>query len=790
MKMGKKVKNFIATVIVCSALITGRPAHAWLWPTIDITQISTFVSSITQCIGQVATATAQIKNYTETIHAIGDQVSSIAQYVTDLKNEISKIISLVNEITTSITYGVHTIDSILQDIEAQVSGMENQEEEIADEVEEDIEEEIDDEETDEEDVQKTLNEALEETKKAQEETAATIKQAEGTISTITDQANASIDNLMSSILNDELLSEEQQNELKQEAEDVKTQISDLENHANEVLNKMENDLNEENKNIIDAYADYSKGIGDYYNQEITREELTAKGEEFKENISSADSSVNKDELNGLFDEVNSVVEAVDNLKEDISNGVANNKDYSDEEIPQEENKADQGDKVSINDKMEKKIQNISLANLTNHTTYVFSFHSDQTHQHAKGIAKKLKTGYYGVDQDFLLSRELVCDKNAKLDDLADKPEKGIEWFKDCVIKAKTEKEYWCPNASDEKAIAQCDPFKLSKGLYKKKYKNEGVYKHLFEDYSMANIVGLNKIKQYATTWQDLSNKESTLSTLQDQFSKIDNTRNAYALQSIIDLESPQLWSRLRRIDSLERAKDVINYYRQQPTLYLDGRQGNEDYSDAQKEEPGTLEIDVGDGKTEDKTIMSHVMLHLCGLKAKDISIDPKKKGTKEEGKEIEKAEGKIKDCMFKYANLATRGGDAKFGNIEAVGQSGERTRSRDDVMKEWRGKEIKTLTDSMFHTLYMATVNNFRSSKDYAKLSDGEVNIVSIQKGIKKAKEARDDYSSGAQNNYYSAQQILTVIDADAQSLQTEIIRDIASMSYNFFDTVDDGGEK
>lgn len=777
MKMGKKVKNFIATVIICNALIIGRPAHAWLWPTIDMTQICTFISSITQSIGQVATATAQIKNYTATIHAIGDQVSSIAKYVTDLKNEISKIVALVNDIMLSVSYGVHTIESILQDIEAQIDGTEEQEEDIAKEAVEDIEDALDNEETKEEDVQETLDEALEETTKVQEETVATIKQAEESITTIAGQANESVDKLMDTILDDKLLSEDQQNQLKEEAGNVKSQINDLQTHAEEVLNKVESNLNEENKNIINAYTDYAKSVGDYYNQEITREDLTTKGEEFKENISSASAAVNKDELNGLFNEVNGVVEAVDNLKENISNSVANNKDYSDEEASEEK----KIDKVSINDKMEKKIQGIASFNSSIQNTYVFSFHSEKTHQYAKGIAKKLKTGYYGVDQDFLLSRELVCDKSAKVDDLADKPENGIEWFKDCVIKAKTEKEYWCPNASDEKSIAKCDPFKLSNGLYKKKYKNEGVYKHLYEDYSMANIVGLNKIKQYATTWQDLSNKKSTLSTLQDQFAKIDTTRNAYTLQSIIDLEAPQLWSRIRRIDSLERAKDVINFYRQQPTLYLDGRQGNEDYTDAQKEEPGTLEVDVGDGETEEKTIISHMLLHLCGLKAKDVSIDPKTK------KNANEAEGKIKDCMFKFVNLATRGGKVKTGNIE---EPGSNIRSRDDVMKEWRGNEIKALTDSMFDTLYMATVNNFRSSKDYAKLSDGEVNIVSVQKGQKKAKEARDDYSSGAQTNYYSAQQILTIIDADAQNLQTEIIKDMASMSYNFFDTTaDDGGK-
>lgn len=804
MRMGKKVKNFIATVIICSALVAGHPVRAFIiWPTIDATQISTFVSMITQSVSKVANATAQIQSYTATIHAIGDQVSAVAKYVTDLKNEIAKIVSLVNDIMISLSYSVHTMDSVLKDIEAEVSGLETKQVEIANEIGDTIEDKLDDEETQEEDVQKTLDEGLQETLKAQEQTAETIKQAKETISTIATQANESVDKLMGSILNDNILSEEKQKELKQEAEDVKTQIKDMQIHADEVLGKMEKTLNEENKKVADAYKDYSQGISDYYAQKLTREELTLKGNEFKEVVASANSAVDKEALDSLYEEANGVIDSVDKLKEDITNSIANNKGYSDEddEVDQTEVSPDTDNNISVDnkgrkldidkpiiikDKIDVKIRRNSLLNKLEPVKYVFNFHSVKTHQYSKAtIAQQKNTGYYGIDQDFLLSKELVCDSKANVDDLADNPKKSMEWFKDCVIKAKTEKEYWCPKAKDESEIAKCDPFGLSKGLYKDKYKNEGVYKHLYEDYSMANIVGLNKIKQYASTWQDLSDKTSTQVTLEDQLGKIDNTRNAYSLQSVIDLESPQLWSRLRRVDALERSKNAINYFRQQTTLYLDGRPGNEDYSDAQKEEPGTLEVDVGDGETEEKTIMSHMFLHLCGIEADDISVSYENKA------QTSKAEENIKNCFFKYANLATRGGEVQMGNSEDAGTSGATVRSRDDVMMEWRGNEIKTLSDSMFDTLYMATVNNFRSSKDYAKLSDkDEVNIVSVQKDLKDAKEARDDYSAGAQINYYSARQMLTIIDADAQSLQTEIIQDMASMSYNFFDMEAKEGEE
>ena len=1001
MKMSKKVKNFVATIIICSALITGRPAHAYLWPTVDLTQISTFVSSISQSIGQVTTAIAQIENYTATIHAIGDQVSAYAKYVTEIKNAIDKIIAMVNEIMASLSYGIHTMDSILKDLEAQVFDTEYQEEEIAEEITGAVEAAVEDEKYNEADVQKILEDGKAESQKLQQQTAEAIKKAKETMATIVSESNEGVDKLMDAIAKDAVLSEDKQKELKQEAEALKTEISNFQAHAEEVLNKMEKDCDARSKEVLEAYANYSRDIADYYANKITNEELQARGNAFKESIASLKTSVNGDALNELYAEADNIVASIDRLKENISNGVANNKDYSDEDEDSQkktdrtintdkkssadrsvinkgtDDKKEQSENKSINNeikieknanvekktldkgintnlsskvinkdvgitksvgtksktinntvnlnknttqekkvidknvgiikpvdikkntinkdvgmtksvgtksktinntvnlnkntiqekkvidknvgiikpvdtksntinntvslnkdvtqekkvidknvnlnlnksvtpekkttdknvspnksadtpkntinnnininnkintnKVEKKIKKQSFFKSSGNVKYVFSFRSVKSHQYADAsIAKKKKTGYYGIDQDFLLSKELVCDSNAKVDDLLDNPKDGMKWFKDCVIKAKAEKEYWCPEAKDEKAIAKCDPFKLSKGIYKDKYRDEGVYKHLYEDYSMANIVGLSKIKQYATTWQDLSNKDSTLSSLQDQFNKIDNTRNAYSLQSVIDLESPQLWSRLRRVDALERSKNVINYYRQIPTLFLDGRSGNEDYTDAQKEEPGTMTIDVGDGESEDKTIMSHMFLHLCGLTAEDISVSSEDKDNAKE------AEEKIKKCIFKYVNLASRGGETEEDGEYVQGSS----RNRDDVMKDWQANEKKALTDSMFDTFYLATVNNFRSSKDYAKLKEGEINIVSVQKGLKNAKEARDDYSAGAQTNYYSTQQLLTIIDADAQSLQTEIIQDLASMSYSFFDMKAEEGEK
>ena len=63
-----------------------------------------------------------------------------------------------------------------------------------------------------------------------------------------------------------------------------------------------------------------------------------------------------------------------------------------------------------------------------------------------------------------------------------------------------------------------------------------------------------------------------------------------------------------------------------------------------------------------------------------------------------------------------------------------------------------------------------------------EINIASLQEDMKKNTTARDDYASGAEINYYSTMQILSIVDADAQNLQTEILKYLTELDYNFFD--------
>ena len=232
-----------------------------------------------------------------------------------------------------------------------------------------------------------------------------------------------------------------------------------------------------------------------------------------------------------------------------------------------------------------------------------------------------------------------------------------------------------------------------------------------------------------------------------------------------DIEAPKLWSEIRRVDALKRAKGVIQDFEQGINLYLDGR--DSDFVEATNRNWGTMQSDDKDGNESDavvgKAIFSNVILYKCGLRAKDISVSEKKKA---DASAIEKKEKNIADCLYKYALEASRGSEQEK-------QAG-------------RERQRKAYNDSAFNNLTLAVVNNYKSSLDYIDPSklpnpNKDKNIVSLQDGLKESTTSKDDYSIGAQINYYTAQQILSIVDADAQNQQTEILKDLETFNYNYF---------
>ena len=76
MKKGIASKKIAAYAIICGSLFVWRPAHAFIWPVIDLTEVTSFAQTIANGIGQVSNATSQLQEINKTITMVGEQVAS------------------------------------------------------------------------------------------------------------------------------------------------------------------------------------------------------------------------------------------------------------------------------------------------------------------------------------------------------------------------------------------------------------------------------------------------------------------------------------------------------------------------------------------------------------------------------------------------------------------------------------------------------------------------------------------------------------------------------------------
>ncbi len=718
------IKRILSTtvkgaMIVCLCFtISVRPAQAFIWPVIDLTEIVSFVNSITTGLNQITNAKSQLDNINNTIKTIGDQVSSVRKYAADLKGTITNIKDNVTKITQNVTETAQNLDDIATDVDETINQGLNTEKENAENTVETVESQVDSGATEEE-VQSTLDEAEQESETNKEEVNKVFDEAEDTINDSVDKAKTALDMLMDSINENGDLATEDKNKLNEEAAAIKDDFDDIKETANSILSSAREEFNAMySEQIASAFDAYSQAVSDYYAGKIDRAGLTQAGETFKNSISELDAGIDANAIGGLVSAAQDIADKVDAFKENVMNSISNSKGYSD------------GSEEAYNTQALKK-------------TYAFNYTSINE--------KALLKGVYATDSDksFLLPKELACD-GLDVADVEDDP----SHLRECVVKAKAEVELY-PNIYKE-------------SLYKD-FQKDGIYKHLREDYSIANIVSVSKSKQFAATWgalePDNDSNKGTLYVLRKTLKDVDNTRAGYQLMGMTDIEAPKLWSEIRRVDALKRAKGVIQDFEQGINLYLDGR--DSDFVEATNRNWGTMQSDDKDGNESDavvgKAIFSNVILYKCGLRAKDISVSEKKKA---DASAIEEKEKNIADCLYKYALEASRGSEQEK-------QAG-------------RERQRKAYNDSAFNNLTLAVVNNYKSSLDYIDPSklpnpNKDKNIVSLQDGLKESTTSKDDYSIGAQINYYTAQQILSIVDADAQNQQTEILKDLETFNYNYF---------
>jgi len=772
MRTDSKIRKMIAICIMSVALLTANSSKAFVWPGVSPSNIASFISSISSGIGEIQSAKAQIDNITETIHSIGDQVSAIAKYATDLKKAIASIAQSVSKICESITRSAKDVSSIMSHVKEQMQAAAQTKQDTSEVIVQTVNENIDNE--DEENIREMLKDGEEECKAKDKEVKETLDKAEKTINNLINQSKETLDSLLNTIATDEDLSDEDKKELQDQVDDLKEKLDELQQDAQALLDEMKKNYNENSQKVLDAYAAYNQAISDYYAGKITKEELEAQGEIFKETVASANQDIDERALNKLVSKVETFSTAVNSLQENIMNKIANSKDYSDEDE-----------------------EKTSARTVPKAVNYAFNFHQEHVSTYLDGCfaSNSNNCGLHNLSNAtpiFLMSKQLTATQNSECKGLSlngiedeSKLNTFIDKFRDCVVRAKTEKEYFCQDASNEEELAACkDPYEQEANF--SQFKKDGVYMQIWRDYNSANIINANQLKQWSRTWLDTYAKdESTLYNLNDQLQNVDSERGGSAILTMIDLQSLGLWSKVRRVDSINRAKDVVDAFRQTKNLYLDGR--DDDFKAAQDQKPGKIDVDTANGNKK-TNVISNAILYACDKGGEDFSVSYEDRA---DANAIEEAEQNIVDCLKKYAEGATKG--TIGGTSENIWNEAEQKVIIEDpegTKRKWTENETRAITDSLFDELVLATVNNYKSSKDYATLPSSEMNVASLDKKVKQATTARDDHSAGAQINYYGTQQLLSIIDADAQHLQSEIMRDLRNISFDFFPDQPDSGDQ
>ena len=803
MRVGKKIISIAFASILCCSL-TVRNANAFFpWPGISPTNVGSFVSTLSSGLKEVMNAKAEIDNYVKTINAIGDQVSAVAKFATDLKKAIESIVESVNKIAMSLERSVEDADTILNKIKAKMVQTQEANKQVAETVSNDVEELIEDS-ADKDEVLEALETGREECKTKDKEVKDMLDSAEDQIKQSIKDSQETLKALLETLLRDGNLDENARKEIQEKIEALKNQISDLERRANDMINEMRKNQEENSAKVSEAYEKYEQDIKDYYDGKITKEELDARAQEFQNSVGAANSTIDEKKLNDMKKETESLINAINDLKEDILDKVANNKDYSDEDEPEK----------------------TSAWTIPKTVNYAFNFHAEHSSTYLKGCYAKSGSCSLDIkdgDKSFLISQELTARGPAKtgdgkhcqdlkfsmIDDINDNKQNDfLDMLRDCMVRAKVEKEYFCPTMS-EKDLEQgkCNPYELEKNFDTKKMKENGVYSHIIQDYNSANILNANQMKQYSRTWLDTespdADEKSTLKKLTKQFENTDSTNSGYTMLSMLDAESLQLWSYIRRMESINRAKKIVNGYKHLNSLYLDGRdisaegENNKIFIEAQEAKPGVFNSgDDGNENAKDVSLISNVFLYLCdenNLKGKDISLSTKEKADETKKKE---AEQKISDCLKKYAEGASNGTTNDGEKIKVTAwtiENGQKVKKEVEdqpeiAKKRWRENEIKAMTDSQFLTFGLATMNLYKSSQEYVKVDDPKVNVRKLYEDSQSAEDSRNNYGLGAKSNYYATQQLLAIIDAEAQAIQSEIIGDLQKISYDFFPPKEQGG--
>lgn len=731
MKMRTIAKKSIVAILIYGTFIAVRPAAAFVWPVIDVSQIGSFVTNIQSGISEVANTKSQIDNALETVNSVGDQASAISKYTANLSGSVAKI--------GNVDLSVMTIKKIKNTIDKTGNALDEAKksnEYLAEVTVENVESQINNGATSEE-VQETISAAKSEAKIQIETIGEIYDVAEKEIITIIDQSIQQLQEVTDYLDHNKDIEPEENQIYKKRAEELIEQQKNLKIKTQEIIDIAKKQYE---TNIMQSFDVYAQSVEAYQSGNLSEEEFKKAGEKFKQDIASNNAQIDLTEINQLITLAEQIAEDSKKLQEDILNSQSNSREYSDDDY----------DKTSLNILPK----------------YDFQYHSNHQGAYAKEIYF-----YDNLDEEyqtFILSQELLCHRLKEKD--LEELEKHTTEFSECVTLAKTEKEYICALKGIDDEDEKCDPYQLEPNSLYSPYKRDGVYKHIIEDYSIANIQNNARNQQYADSWMrgDKSVYEEFVKQIEG--SKVDTTRNGYEFMGVINLEGPKLWNKIRLVDTLHRSKRATQRFNNEKSLYLDKRDA--DFVNAYRNKPGMIQVETLKGMTEQQ-VFSNLFLHHCGIRAGDVSVDVKEKYNTEKTGDTEK---NIARCLFKYA--AATSGRPKSKNETYCGSNV----TAQQCAESWIKHQRQAMNDSSFQTLVLSTVNNYQSVRDYAEnLPASETNIRTLEDEAKKATVARDGYAAGAQINYYETMQILGIVDAEAQNLQTEILASLPEIDYNFF---------
>lgn len=794
----KKLKNAskgAVAVMLCVSIISVHSAAAFVWPVTDAPQLGAFGVAIQDGLTQYNTFKSQIDEHVKTIHTVGDKITAYAKYAEyakpfikflpeDVRKHAEMLVNLNNLAVKEISAKLNLMDNIYNGSTQITNDAVNGVDKIIHtdydkfEDEEKAEDRIDNiiegaNKAVQNEISQMLALAKQETLKAFNDSFDSIV-LENTQNVLnyTAFADSYLMELTDYVKNNEHLNDEETLSYLQRIEETQRKIDHLQDNSKRIEEEAKAEFE---RAVSAAYEEFDEMLQKFYRNEISKEELAKASEKLKDDVKKAGERITENtikNLNNIKDELQEIQNDIASLKNDIMNSSANSRDYPDESDVKNttissESQSNSGAQLQTSG------EKTSFLREGDKYKAMFTFQSQKEYAYAKSVYKKDNSG----GEYFIMPDELKnCKAGSKIDikKLADSDTIGK--FRKNVVCTKMEKTFWCPSDPEN---PKCRPYAKAGWA---EYEKNGTYKHMQEDYLIESNVLHNKVKQYAISWGDLSDKNSTVNKLDNLLkTATDDTRKAYGALGEINLETTKLWSWIRRNDALDRASSIIDSFSQEKTLYLGVKNdsaGTEDIvQKALDKYSGVVEVKVGD-KNDKKSVFSDVFLYVCGLnrgdnydgtKAENISVAYENKYNDEE---IKKAEEKIAKCLLKFSEAANRGTIDGCSIIKGNKEAGA---------KIWRNYQKMIMHDTAFRTLYMAALSSYKSVED---LTTGKGTIIALQKGLKKATVARDDYAANAEINNYATGQILDIIDAEAQSIQTEILQDLPKLNYNVFGEV------